>query len=477
METKHIMQRIHMLRRVGRGVATVLGLTMLASCTTDEILSVEDIDVARPGALTGASALPTVYAAVLTDFQLAYAGGNSEGHVNLTGVITDELLYSETFPTRVQWDRRSIEPVNGSTEGIFRQLLRAHATTELAARRFAEFGLASSATDNARRAEIYNVWGMIYLLAAEAWCSGVPFSKITDTGELQFGSPQTTAQIFALAISKLDSASTFAAAAGTAGATQLNVAAILKGRTLMNQGQYAAAATAVAAVPVATRYDVLHSANSTRQWNGLWSLIVNGRRWVVANNKGGTGAPFASSNDPRIRPTRLGTQVGFDGATPLIVPNSLVADRTMPTNVARGVEAQLILAEVAARNNDANYLTILNTLRANTALYACPTQLAGCVAPTALAPLTIATGVTARIDQVIRERGFWLYGTAHRLGDFRRLIRNDNRTQESVFPSGAYPLGGTYGTDVNFPIPQPDEAGNQNVKNDPVNGLCLDRKA
>ncbi len=471
------MQRKNLVRRVARAVVAVTGLTAVVSCSTDEILSVEDIDVARPGALVGAGALPTVYAAVLTDFQVAYAGSSaSEGHVNMTGVLTDEFLYSETFPTRVQWDRRSMEPVNGTTEGVFRNLMRANATADLAARRFAEFGSATSA-DNLRRAEIYNVWGNIYLLAAETWCSGVPFSRISDSGELEYGKPQTTAQMFAIAQAKFDSAATFATAAGTSGATQLQASAIGKGRALMNLGQYAAAATAVAGVPVTMRYDVLHSANSGRQNNGLWTFIVNQRRWVVANNKGGTGAPFATGNDPRIRPFRSGTTTGFDGSTPLFVPNTLVADRTVPTNVARGVEAQLILAEVAARNNDVGYLTILNTLRANTSLYACPAQLAGCVAPTALAPLTLAATTDARIDQVIRERGFWLYGTSHRLGDFRRLIRNDTRTPDSVFPSGAYPLGGTYGSDVNFPIPQPDEAGNPNVVSSNTFGLCLNRGA
>jgi starch-binding outer membrane protein, SusD/RagB family len=473
------MQSNSNMLRVARATVASLVLTLVGACSTDDILSVEDIDVARPSALTGAAALPTILAALQTDFQVAYAGSSAtEGHVNLSGVMTDEFLYSETFPTRVQWDRRSIEPVNASTEGIFRNLLRAHATADLAARRFAEFGVATSATDNLRRAEIYNLWGNIYLLAAETWCAGVPFSRIDDAGELIYGQPQTTAQMFTLALSKFDSAAAFATTAGATAATQLAVANIGRGRTFMNQGQYASAATAVATVPVAVRYDVLHSANSNRQWNGLWSFIVNGRRWVVANNKGGNGAPFASSADPRIRPVRLTpSAVGFDGATPQIVPNQLVGDRTVPTNVARGVEAQLILAEVAARNGDATYVNILNTLRANTALYACPTQLTGCVAPTALAPLVAAATPAARIDQVIRERGFWLYGTSHRLGDFRRLVRNDSRPADSVFPSGAYPLGGSYGSDINFPIPQPDEAANPNVTSSNTFGLCLNRGA
>ena len=355
--------------------------------------------------------------------------------------------------------------------------MRAQATAELAARRYAEFGNAASTADQARRAEIYNLWGFVFLLAAENWCSGVPISRLTDAGAIEYGQPQTSAQLYANAIAKFDSAATFAAAAGGQRAALEQLSAVGRGRALMNLGRYADAVTAVANVPVSFRYDIQHSANSARQWNGLWAFMPNQRRWVVAENKGGTGAPFVSTNDPRIRPTRLGTQTGFDGTTPLIVPQTLVADRTVPTNLARGVEAELIRAEAEARAGNANFLTRLNTLRANTALFACPTQLVGCTAPTALPALTDPGTADGRLNLVIRERGFWLYGTAHRLGDFRRLIRNDGRAAETVFPSGSYPLGGTYGTDVNFPIPQPDELQNPNVTNDPVNGLCLDRRA
>ncbi len=57
-----------------------------------------------------------------------------------------------------------------------------------------------------------------------------------------------------------------------------------------------------------------------------------------------------------------------------------------------------------------------------------------------------------------RERAFWLYGTGHRLGDLRRLIRQYGRDQSTVFPTGTYDNGSavalfpSYGTSVNFPI-------------------------
>ena len=51
-----------------------------------------------------------------------------------------------------------------------------------------------------------------------------------------------------------------------------------------------------------------------------------------------------------------------------------------------------------------------------------------------------------RIDLLFRERAFWLFGTGHRLGDLRRLVKHYGRDAESVFPSGAYHLGGKYDT-------------------------------
>lgn len=473
------MIRSTIARRPGRALALAVTLLAATSCGTDELLSVEDIDVARPAALTGVAALPTLYFSVISDFQVAYAGSSgSEGHVNMTGVFTDEFQYAETFPTRVQWDRRSLEPVNGTTEGIFRNALRAQATADLAARRFAEFSVATNAAQQGQRAEVYNLWGFTFVLLAENWCNGVPISRLTEAGAEEFGQPQTGAQLYATALAKFDSALVFAnAASGSQQTNMRHLANIGRARVFMNLGRYADAATAVAGIPVTFRYDIQHSANSARQWNGLWTFMPNQGRWVVADRKGGTGAPFRTGNDPRIRPAQVSPALSFDGTTPRIVPQSLVADRTMPTNLARGVEAELILAEVEARQGNANYLVRLNALRANTALFACPPQLAGCTAPTPLPPLADAGTTPARIDLVIRERGFWLYGTAHRLGDFRRLVRNDNRDPNTVFPSGPYPLGGTYGTDVNFPIPQPDEQQNPNVQITPATGLCLDRRA
>ena len=71
---------------------------------------------------------------------------------------------------------------------------------------------------------------------------------------------------------------------------------------------------------------------------------------------------------------------------------------------------------------------------------------------------------------LFRERAYWLWLTAHRLGDLRRLIRQYGFAADSVFPSGPYFKSQvpTYGSDVNFPVPVDEE-------NNPNFTQCIDR--
>ena len=63
-----------------------------------------------------------------------------------------------------------------------------------------------------------------------------------------------------------------------------------------------------------------------------------------------------------------------------------------------------------------------------------------------------------------------MWGTSHRLGDMRRLVRQYGRPQNTVFPVGEYHKGGDYGTDVNLPI-------SSDERNNPKFTACLDRNA
>ena len=88
-----------------------------------------------------------------------------------------------------------------------------------------------------------------------------------------------------------------------------------------------------------------------------------------------------------------------------------------------------------------------------------------------LDPLSDPGTREGRIRQLFDERDKWMWFTGHRLGDLRRMIRQYGFTQDQVFPTGAPIFGGTYGTDVNFPLPF-QEANNPNF-----DGQCFDREA
>jgi hypothetical protein len=112
-------------------------------------------------------------------------------------------------------------------------------------------------------------------------------------------------------------------------------------------------------------------------------------------------------------------------------------------------------------------ITLLNTLRATATV----------LGQTTPVPDTLTDPGTdsARVALLFRERAYWLFATAHRQGDFRRELRQYSqwfRTDNMVYPTGAYPAPGTptYGSDVTAPIP-----GNEYLN--PLFGGCLNRGA
>ncbi|HXG70292.1 MAG TPA: hypothetical protein VNJ04_06715, partial [Gemmatimonadaceae bacterium] len=414
----------------------------LAACDTDKLLDVEDNDVATPVSLENRGALSVLHAAGIGDFQVAYTGSNAaEGQINLSGIFTDEFLFAETFPTRLEVDMRSIQEQNATTSGLMRDIQRARGSSDFSSAKFATLAPA-----DVRRAELMNLAGFAIVIMGENYCSGVPISSLTDAGELVFGQPRTTAQLWDDAQAKFDSAIVIAGAAGASGATQLNLARVGRGRALLNKGDFNGAAAAVAGVASSFNYLIFNSVGTARQNNGVWVFQRLGNRWTVADREGINGLPYISDRDPRTPTTPAPPPgLGFDGSTPLIFQNKYpLRDSDVP--LANGVEARLIEAEAALRaGNVAGFTTGLNAARS----------------AQGQAAIVAAGTPDARRDQLFKERAYSLWLTSHRLGDLRRLIRQYSRTQDQVFPTGPYPKGGSYGTDVNIIIPF-DEKNNPN---------------
>lgn len=454
-----------------RLLCSTIGFTValsLGACSLEEMLQVEDPDVATPGSLDNAQALPAVLAGAKSEFQVAYSGNTgAEGQINLSGMFADELLNAESFPTRIEVDQRAVEAENATTQGLFRQLARARASAEFAVEKFEKF---DSGTEGHAEALILN--GYAIILFGENYCSGVPFSRVTEAGETIYGEPLTTEQMFDTAIAKFDAALDMGAS------EELDMLArVGKARAQLALGQFTQAAATIggtAGVEDDFLYLVEHSENSGREQNGVFIFMAISERWTVSDNEGVNGLPYRSDNDPRVPYRRSpATDVGFDNFTPQY-DQMKYPERGADVPLATGVEARLIEAEADLRNGaNVAWLLKLNALRAN------PPSYTG-VDAGALPPLVDPGTATARENLHFKERAYWLWLTSHRLGDLRRMVKFYGRAQDAVFPTGPYPrsnIGGQYGTDVNLPLPI-DEANNPNVPTTP-GGIpeCIDRNA
>jgi hypothetical protein len=315
--------------------------------------------------------------------------------------------------------------------------------------------------------EAHALLGYAELLVAESFCAGTPLDEVLPSGGIQYGMPLTTDSLLALAQAHFGSAVVEA----SVNPTILGLASVGLGRTLLNRGQYAAAATAVHGVPTALVYNVQLNPN----YDGspyTPSLYAAGyeysgfRDFIVADREGGNGLDFVSARDPRL--LFDSTLVAEDGTTTWYLPLKFEAS---PGNIplATGIEARLIEAEAALKAGQAGvWLADLNALRnsgcsVSGADTVCslgtgqvPSQMVG------LPSLADPGSDSGRVSLLFRERAFWLFGTGTRLGDLRRLIRQYGRDQSVVFPSGAYAKGKnasppipTYGTDVSFGLPTP----------------------
>jgi hypothetical protein len=464
---------LHRLVRPTGLLATALALTVTACHTLD----VTQPDIIQPGNLQTAAALPTIRAGAIGDFTIAYSGsgaqgssGTTEGQVLASGLLSDELINTETFPDRINVDRRFVE-INGATmANVFRNLSKARRSAEVAAANFRK--LSPDTTLDSGLSEMLSLAGFAYLMFAENYCSGVPVSNVDPSGALVFGDQLTTTQMLDTALNRFNQALGAANALASAiSKTQFAaMAQVGRARAFGDLGRFDSANVAAATVSTGFSYVVTHDLNSTRQNNGIFKGTFTFKRYGMSDKEGTNGFPYISVADPRTpiyRPSGAGG-LGFDGATPQQDQLRYVDEKASVT-VATGLEGRLIQAEAAYQRADTvGMYAILNALRAAPPAYILAAASASSQ-PTPVAPMAALSGTGNPVDNLFGERARWLWLTAHRLSDLRRLIRQYGRATESVFPTGPYfKQGLVYATDVNFPVPIDEQ-------NNPKFQQCLDR--
>ena len=450
--------------RVARGrsfrlrVGLLAALSVVAACDTDKLVNLQNPDVITGEVARDTANINELRNGVRFEFARALTGpaanNATPGIIGLSGVLSDEMWYASTFPTTQDIDRRSIDVSNGDLLLAYQYLHRARNIAERAAEQYTQ----TTRNNSADHAMVTNLAGYSYVLFAENFCSGVPCSKTAFTGELTFGGPYTTGQMLDSAISRFGEA----IARGTAGASsdQVNLAKIGKARALLDKDDFAAAAAAVAGVPSSFVYNVLYSESSSGQNNGIWQNINTEKRTSAASGEGANGIVFfrrgtrpGNTIDPRAPVDSTGRGLGTT------VPHYSTlkySTKGAPVALATGVEARLIEAEAALSKGQSNaYLPILNTLRSDAGI---------------ATPLIDPVTVDGRVRQFFTERAFWLWMTAHRVGDLRRMVRAYGYSQTQVWPTGQTINGSPYGSDINFPVPFQE----QNNPEAP-SGQCIDR--
>lgn len=441
-------------------VGVALAFCALAAAGCDHLLRVQDPDVANPGGVSGADKLSTQVGATVGAFQVSFGGDGTgdEGLINITGLFTDEFSFTETFPTRIVIDQRNMTNNNSTLLATFFNAEQARSVAANASDQFNQFG-----PTNKDHSQVLSLEGFSQVLLAEMYCGAVPFSKQNADGTTTNETPLTTVQMLQTALATFDSAISIAVDSGDVQREYL--ARVGKARTLLDLGgaNIAIADTVVANVPTDFVYQVLHSQNTSRENNGVNELVFQEGRWSVGDVEGTNGLNFVSANDPRVPTVFLGR--GFASRTLVWGPLNDSA-RSSPDVLASGIEARLIEAEAElAAGNSGTWLGDLNALRLDA-------KSLGVVEDStdSLKALSDPGTPQARLALMFRERGFWLYASAHRLGDFRRLTRSVadggyGLAIDAVYPSGAWVYrgapDGTYGSDVVFPIPL-EEGNNSN---------------
>ena len=450
------------LRGTGRRTVALIALAVLpaAACKSpDELLSVTDPDIINPGNVASVAGANAIRLGALARLNVAASGG--ESLFLLGGLFSDEWNNGDSFIARQEIDQRTVTIENSFLTTANRSLHRARLSAVQAVSLLNEH---DPDGPRANIAEMYFVQAFVENIMAEHYCNGIIFSDVIEGAE-EYGAPISTTETFERALAHADSGLALITGTTAADTRVRNALRVLRGRILLNLNRHADAATSVTGVPTNFVYQQVHA--TTTNENQIWLFNNSARRYSVSTGEGGNGLNFATANDPRIpicqggdatcRTIGVTSTVRDDLTTPLYIQR-IWPTRESPVTIVSGIEARMIEAEAQLKAGDAAAaLATLNAARATL---------------TGLAPLTDAGSEAARVDQIFRERAFWMFSTGHRTGDLRRLIRQYNRAATTVFPTGPWHKGGNYGVDVNVPLPQAE----QNNPNLPIGtNTCLDR--
>lgn len=460
--------------RARRAAIACTALGLIVACNIkDELMEPQNPGIIDETAVTTPAAALALKIGAIGRLKLLVNCGGGECLWEEGGHLADEFKNSDFQPSRQDVDQRTMTTSNTTLSYNTVTTIRGFIRTAINSMKELNAG------QTVHIAELYLAMAFVEMNMSETYCSGIPLGILTGPNPdytLAAFKPLTNAEVYDVALTHIDSALALVGATlGDSAVSVRNASLITKARILVNKGQFAAAAALVptSAIPSTFQYIWISQASSNNDDLGIWTVNNSVARITVSDsfdiiggqvNQIRNALPFASANDPRVPVILNTTSPAEDGTTPLYIQR-IWPNRDDPIPMVSGIDARLIEAEARLNVPDIpGMMTILNQLRADRPRIG--NFQPGTMAAIATVPATPAAAATL----FFREKAFWTFGRGQRLGDLRRLIRQYGRTEDNVFPKGNYLKGGTYGSDVNFPVPDGE------LVNPQFHG-CIDRKA
>lgn len=421
------------LRRARRTLVPVLLLGLAAGCDLlDRALDVEAPSRIPAEVLEDPANAGLLVLSAVGDFECAF-----NAYVVLGGLTADELTDATQTAARWVYDRRDVDPDDaiyasaGCTSlGTYTPLSVARWSAENALRQLDRFSDEQIVNRTTLIAKAAAYSGYSHLLLGEGFCSGVLLNE-----NLEPGGEVPSADLFRRAEERFTRA--IETARGTGNDSILNLALVGRARARLDLGNYEGAAADARQVEEGFAWFVGNSGGSFRRQNRIYQQ--NYLSEAVSVGPAFRNLDFAGLPDPRVRVIDTG-DFATDG-TPIFLQTKYDAVGD-PIPLATADEAQLIIAEAAARSGDRQAaLNVINAFHERAGLGRFE-----------------STDRTEVLEQVIQERSRELFLESHRFYDIRRLELPLIPAPETEFDNG-----GVYGTTRCWPLPDVERQNNPRI--------------